>query len=129
MNPYIVLGFDMETDIGSWTPFYEGLVHGTPKLLEVLDKHCVKATFLFTGDSARTHPEIVKLVNNAGHEVGCHSLYHETIGDEIFPIPGVKPLLPQECFLRIQIATDIVEEVLGDKVTSFRAPRLWGIPR
>ena len=26
----VVLGFDMETDIGSWTPYYEGLQHGAP---------------------------------------------------------------------------------------------------
>ena len=23
MQPYVVLGFDMETDMGSWTPFYD----------------------------------------------------------------------------------------------------------
>ena len=32
----VVLGFDMETDIGSWTPFYEGLTKGTPRLLDLL---------------------------------------------------------------------------------------------
>ncbi|MCL5104766.1 MAG: polysaccharide deacetylase family protein [Armatimonadetes bacterium] len=126
MDSSVVIGFDMETDIGSWTPFYEGLVHGTPGILDVLARHEVTATFFFTGDSARTHPEIVRLVDDAGHEVGSHSLYHETIGDELFPIPGVKPLLPEECFRRLQLNTDMVEQVLGDKVTSFRAPRLWG---
>ena len=39
---------------------------------------------------------------------------------------GVKPLLPEECFRRIEVATQIVEDVLGARVTSFRAPRLWG---
>jgi peptidoglycan/xylan/chitin deacetylase (PgdA/CDA1 family) len=126
LQPTVVLGFDMETDIGSWTPYYNGLVHGTPKILDVLAKHDVKATFLYTGDSAQTHPEIVRLTAEAGQEIGCHSLFHETVGDEIFPIPGVKPLLPEECFHRIELATEIVQDVLGDKVTSFRAPRLWG---
>lgn len=126
MQPKVVLGFDMETDIGSWTPFYEGLVHGTPKLLEVLAKHGARSTFFFVGDAAREHPEIVKISADAGHEIGCHTLYHETIGDELFPIPGVKPVLPEECYRRIQVATDIVEQALGSKVTSFRAPRLWG---
>ncbi|MCC6444290.1 MAG: polysaccharide deacetylase family protein [Armatimonadetes bacterium] len=126
MQPKIIFGFDMETDIGSWTPFYEGLAHGTPRLLEVLASQDVRATFLFTGDAARTQPEIVKMADSAGHEVGCHSLYHETMGDELFPIPGVKPLLPEECYRRLEIATQIVEDILGAKVTSFRAPRLWG---
>ena len=26
----VVLGFDMETDIGSWTPFYEGFSTALP---------------------------------------------------------------------------------------------------
>jgi len=121
-----ILGFDMEPDLGSWTPFCEGMVKGTPRILDVLAKHDNKATFLFTGDMAEQHPDVVKMVSDAEHEVGCHSLYHETVGDEMFPIPGVKPLLPHECYGRLKLATEMVQDVLGDKVTSFRAPRLWG---
>ena len=126
MNPIVILGFDMETDIGSWTPFYEGLTKGTPRILNVLSKHNVKATFFFVGEAARLHPEVLRMVSGAGHEVGCHTLYHETIGDEIIPIPGLRPILPEECYHRIEVATDVVQQVLGAKVTSFRAPRLWG---
>jgi len=126
MNPTVIFGFDMETDIGSWTPFYEGLAHGTPRLLELLDRHHISGTFFFTGDAARSRPEVVKAVASAGHEVGCHSLYHETLGDEIIPIPGLRPVLPEECQHRIEVATDVVQQVLGGKVVSFRAPRLWG---
>ena len=70
-----VFGFDMETDIGSWTSFYEGFKHGTPLILDVLKKHDIKATFFFTGDSARKNPEIVHMVRDAGHEIGCHTLF------------------------------------------------------
>jgi peptidoglycan-N-acetylglucosamine deacetylase len=126
MKPTVVLGFDMETDIGSWTPYYEGLVHGTPRILELLGKNGISATFFFTGDAARSHPEVVKMVERAGHEVGCHSLYHETLGDELFPIPGLKPVLPEECYHRVEVATDAVQQVVGKAMKSFRAPRLWG---
>jgi len=126
MNARVLLGFDMETDIGSWTPWYEGLVHGTPKILETLAGHGATGTFFFVGDAARQHPEIVRMTADAGHEVGCHTLYHETIGDELFPIPSMKPLLPEECYHRIEVATALVEDALGAKVTSFRCPRLWG---
>ena len=44
----VVLGFDMETDIGSFTPFYEGVKHGTPRLLKLLKKHGIRATFFWT---------------------------------------------------------------------------------
>ncbi|MBN2375373.1 MAG: polysaccharide deacetylase family protein [Sedimentisphaerales bacterium] len=126
MKPIVVFGFDMETDIGSWTPFYEGLVNGTPEILSVLQKHDVKSTFFFTGDAARSNPDIVNMVSASGHEVGCHSLYHETLGDELIPIPGLRPVLPEECYHRVEVATKIVEEVAGRKMHSFRAPRLWG---
>ncbi len=121
-----VFGFDMETDIGSWTPFYEGLVKGTPRLLELLSAHEISATFYFTGHAARTHPEMVHAVDAAGHEVGCHSLYHETVGDELFPIPGTYPLLAEEVPVRLKRATEWVTAALGRRVVSFRSPRLFG---
>jgi len=122
----VVLGFDMETDIGSWTPYYRGLVEGTPKILRLLSKKNVKATFFFTGESAKKYPNAVREVSEEMQEVGCHSLFHETVGDELFPIPGVKPILPEEVATRLKKATEWVEEALRDKVVSFRAPRLWG---
>jgi len=122
----VVLGLDCETDVGSWTPFYEGLAPGSAVLLELLQKYGITATFYFTGDGARKNPEVVKQVQAAGHEVGCHSLYHETVGDSLFEIPGIYPLLPEEVEHRLRLATDWVAEVAGETPVSFRAPRLFG---
>ncbi len=125
-NVSVIFGIDMETDVGSFTPFYEGVKNATPVLLELFDKKGVEATFYFTGDAARENPDVVKLVKESPNEIGCHSLYHETVGDELFPIPGVKPLLPEEVAFRIETATKWVEEVSGSRPVSFRCPRLWG---
>lgn len=122
----VLLGFDMETDIGSWTPFHEGLRHGTPKVLEVFQRHGVTGTFYFVGLSAKEVPESVGQVKEAGHEIGAHSLYHESVGDAIFPIPGVHPLLPHEVKPRLELNTRWVEEVAGVRPVSFRCPRLFG---
>jgi len=122
----VVFGFDVETDIGSWTPYYKGLVNGTPKILDLLSRKNIRATFFFTGEAAKKYPDILREVAEEGNEIGCHSLFHETVGDELFPIPGIKPLLPEEVPFRLKKATAWVEESLGDKVVSFRAPRLWG---
>jgi peptidoglycan/xylan/chitin deacetylase (PgdA/CDA1 family) len=121
-----VRGFDMETDVGSFTPFYEGLVNGTPRILDVLAGEGVDATFFFTGDAARKHPEVVQLVREVGYEIGCHSLYHETVGDPLFDIPGLSPLLPEEVENRIRRANEVVEQAAGVRPVSFRAPRLFG---
>ena len=122
----VLLGIDMETDIGSFTPFYDGVKNGTPALLELLDKKGVRGTFYFTGDCARHNPEIAKMVKNSANEAGCHSLFHETVGDELFPIPGEKPLLPEEVPFRLKKATEWVSEVIGERPKAFRCPRLWG---
>ena len=124
--PIVVLGLDMETDSGIWTPYWKGLLEGTPKMLGVLEKHGVAATCFFTGEAARTHPQVVEYVQERGFEVGCHSHYHETLGDEIFPLPGVKPLLPGEVPGRLKVATEWVAEAAGETPVSFRCPRLWG---
>ena len=112
----VVLGFDMETDIGSYTTFYEGVRHGTLYILEVLKKHRIFATFFWTGHAAENNPEMVVQVNDEGHETGCHGLFHETLGDPIFPLPNNWPILPSEVEGRIS----------GVQPVSFRCPRLWG---
>lgn len=122
----VVLGFDMETDIGSFTPFYNGVQHGTPNVLEVLRKHNILATFFWTGHAAENNPEVVRLVRDSGHETGCHGLYHETLGDPLFPIPNNWPILPSEVEGRLREATKIVLEVSKVQPVSFRSPRLWG---
>ena len=121
-----VLGFDMETDIGSWTSFYDGFKIGTPRILDILKRRGITATFYFTADAAEHNPEWVKAVRDAGHEIGCHTLFHETIGDPLFEIPGMMPVLPEEVEHRIELATERVEKIAGVKPTSFRCPRLWG---
>ncbi len=121
-----VFGFDMETDIGSWTSSYKGFAPGTNRILEILDKHGITATFFFTADAAIKNPAVVKQVRNAGHEIGCHTLFHETIGDPLFEIPGMMPVLPEEVVHRIELATERVTEIAGVQPSSFRCPRLWG---
>jgi len=122
----VVFGFDMETDIGSWTPFYEGVKHGTPVILEVLARRGITATFFFTGDAARKHPEVVQAVKVQGHEIGAHTLFHETIGDSLFDIPGMMPILEEEVPRRLELCTEWIEQVAGVRPVSFRCPRLFG---
>lgn len=122
----VVLGFDMETDIGSYTPFYEGVKHGSLPVLNVLKKHNIEATFYWTGHAAENNPDMVRHIHSLGHETGCHGLFHETLGDPIFPLPNNWPILESEVEGRLRKATRIVEKVCGEQPVSFRCPRLWG---
>ncbi|MBN8860443.1 MAG: polysaccharide deacetylase family protein [Sphingobacteriales bacterium] len=122
----VVLGFDMETDIGSYTTNYDGVQKGTDPILHILKKHNIDATFYWTGHAAMHNPGMVKKVKDAGYETGCHGLLHETLGDPIFPLPNNWPILPYEVEGRLKDATRIIEEITGEQPVSFRCPRLWG---
>lgn len=122
----VMLGIDMETDIGSFTSLYNGVQKGTPPLLKILADHSAPATFFWTGHAAENNPDMVAKVRDAGHETGCHGLYHETLGDPLFPLPNNWPLLPAEVEGRIRLATKIVQKTAGKRPVSFRCPRLWG---
>ncbi|HEY3396745.1 MAG TPA: polysaccharide deacetylase family protein [Armatimonadota bacterium] len=122
----VILGIDVETDVGSWYHSYAGVVEGIPLLLDSFAAHGATGTFFVTGHAAQQNPESIRLIPAAGHEVGCHSLYHETVGEPIFPIPGVTPLLPEEVEHRLAVATDWVQEAVGFRPVSFRCPRLFG---
>jgi len=122
----VVFGIDMETDIGSFTPFYTGVKYGTPRILSVFKKHDVRSTFYWTGHAAAENPAMVKKAAAAGHETGCHGLVHETLGDAIFPLPNNWPVCKWEVEGRINEATKIVAKTAGTRPKSFRCPRLWG---
>jgi len=122
----LVLSFDMETDVGSWTSEVRGITMGTPEILRVLRNRDTPATFLFTGREAQNHPEAVEGVLADGHEVGCHTMFHETIGVPVYDVPVGSFALESEIEGRLQLATETVTRVAGIRPVSFRAPRLFG---
>jgi peptidoglycan-N-acetylglucosamine deacetylase len=50
--------------------------HGTPAVLETLAGLGWRATFFMLGSQVRRHPEIARLVVDAGHEVAVHGTVH-----------------------------------------------------
>ncbi|MBB4737241.1 peptidoglycan/xylan/chitin deacetylase (PgdA/CDA1 family) [Actinoplanes octamycinicus] len=53
----------------------------TPKILAMLGKYQVKATFCLVGSQARKHPELVRQIVAAGHTLCNHTFDHDlTIG-------------------------------------------------
>lgn len=53
-----------------------GAVRGVPRLLELLERHGVRATFFVPGATALQHPDEVREVVRRGHEVGHHGHDH-----------------------------------------------------
>ncbi len=59
--------------------FDDGPNDGTPALLRQLERLGVRATFFLVGSQARRHPELVKAIAAAGHELACHSETHRSM--------------------------------------------------
>jgi peptidoglycan-N-acetylglucosamine deacetylase len=58
-----------------------GPLVGVPRILALLKRHDLKATFFIPGYSAHRYPDVVRAVAEAGHEIAHHSYFHEnTIG-------------------------------------------------
>ena len=51
----------------------------TDRILELLDRHGVEATFFVLGWTASRHPDLVRRIAAAGHEIGCHSYAHPVV--------------------------------------------------
>ena len=45
----------------------------TPWVLDLLDKHNIKATFFMVGDNIRKHPDEFRMVVERGHRIGNHT--------------------------------------------------------
>jgi len=48
----------------------------TPRILDILDKHCIKATFFMVGIYAEARPDLVREVARRGHIIGTHTWSH-----------------------------------------------------
>lgn len=51
----------------------------TKEILEVLDKHNVKATFFVLGINVKNYPSIMNLISKNGHEIGNHTYSHKRL--------------------------------------------------
>jgi peptidoglycan-N-acetylglucosamine deacetylase len=84
----------------------------TPKLLDILANHEVRATFFLLGSRAKADPELVRRMVTAGHIVGNHSWDHPNMARS-------SPKVIQEQLRRTQ---DLLEQIAGAAVKFFRPP-------
>lgn len=82
------------------------------ELLEELDQVGLKATFFCVGKLASDFPQVIRRIDNAGHEIGCHSNTHQWLNKMTY----------QEAFEDTKNAVDALEQCIGKKVLSYRAP-------
>ena len=86
----------------------------TLKLLEVLAKHSVRATFFMIGRYVQQRPDIARAVAQAGHVIGNHTFTHPLL------------IFKSEAETRAQLVDcrQALQDAIGEHSNLFRPP--WG---
>ena len=82
------------------------------QILDVLDERGFKGTFFCVGGMATVFPRVVKRIEGRGHEIGCQSFKHVWLNK----------MTEQEVMEDTRISVDALEQCIGKKVKSYRAP-------
>jgi polysaccharide deacetylase family protein (PEP-CTERM system associated) len=109
---YHVAGFEGIVDRSRWGNFESRIEASTGKVLDVLERAGVRATFFVLGWVAEHYPGVVRTIHGAGHEVGCHSYWHRLIYSQT----------AADFRDDLRRGRDVLEDITGTPVTAYRAP-------
>lgn len=84
----------------------------TPRLLDLLSRRGVRATFFLVGSYAQSHPSLVQQIAAAGHSIGNHSWSHRNLA--LAPASTIEDQLYR--------TTQTLEEISGAPILFFRPP-------
>jgi peptidoglycan/xylan/chitin deacetylase (PgdA/CDA1 family) len=84
----------------------------TPKLLDILAAHHMKATFFVIGENVAEHPEIVARAAREGHEIGNHSWSH----------PNLAKMSDDGVRRQLSRTDDAIKSAIGTRPTLLRPP-------
>jgi len=84
----------------------------TPKLLDLLAAHHIKATFFVIGENVVEHPEIVARAAHEGHEIGNHSWSH----------PYLAKMSDEGVRRELQRTEDAIKSATGARPNLLRPP-------
>jgi len=107
-----VSGFEPHIHRDSWDTHESRVVASTHRVLDLLSRFDVRATFFVLGWVAERYPQLVCEIHQAGHELGSHSYWHRL----------VYSLSPMEFRDDLRRSMRVIEDAAGVAVTSYRAP-------
>jgi polysaccharide deacetylase family protein (PEP-CTERM system associated) len=107
-----VSAFAPHIDRQDWNSRECRVERNVTRILEMLSRHQVKATFFTLGWIAERYPQLIRQIAEQGHEVASHGYGHERASDQT----------EEAFFADIQLAKVILEDLCGIEVKGYRAP-------
>jgi polysaccharide deacetylase family protein (PEP-CTERM system associated) len=95
-----------------WEGYEDRIVGSGRRVLEVFAEAGVTATFFVLGEVARRHPELVREIAAAGHEVATHGWSHTM----------VYKLTPDAFREELTRSIRLLEDLSGQRIVGHRAP-------
>ncbi|WP_409978353.1 polysaccharide deacetylase family protein [Anoxybacteroides tepidamans] len=83
-----------------------------PKMLEILKKYHVQATFFLEGRWVKNYPDMAKMIVDAGQEIGNHSYSH----------PDLKTMSNEAIRRELEKTNEVIEATTGVKCKWFAPP-------
>jgi polysaccharide deacetylase family protein (PEP-CTERM system associated) len=105
-------GFGRFVPCEKWEQHPSRVERNTKKVLELLAEFDLRATFFVLGWVAERRPALVRELQAAGHDLGCHSYAHRLI----------YTMTPQEFRDDTRRACAAIEDASGARVHAYRAP-------
>lgn len=117
--------FDSPMRRRHWPAFQSRIQENIERLLTLLARRSTRATFFALGWLAERHPQIIRTIAVAGHEIACLGHGHQ-------PVAALTPDLFRNDIHR---AKQVLEDLIGQQVRGFRAPSFsitadtpWALP-
>lgn len=102
----------------SWDQWPSRVEGAMDRLLAMLDRRGIKATFFVLGDVARRCPKLVPRVAAMGHEIASHGFNHDRL----------HRLNPETLKEDLRASIDLLQQQSGRTVLGYRAPT-WSVTR
>lgn len=110
----------MTIDLEDWAqgvldpgfPVSDRILGNTERVLSLLDRHHVRATFFALGKACERFPQLLPMVASAGHEIASHGYGHEL----------VYRLSPEGFEQDVRASIAIIESQTGRRPVGYRAP-------
>lgn len=106
-----ILDHESTKGVEQWSRYESRIEQNVDRILEILDRKKVKATFFCMGWIAEKYPEVIRKISEQ-YEIGSHTELHQLVYQQ-------NPKLFKEDLVR---SVSRLEELSGKKVSCFRAP-------